>query len=109
MFVFFLWISSNLPLSLQFIHGLICLGLHHRPTSYRQNLPVIFVAQELAFDSEKDFREFAAPFSLTYTEDGEKIDCKASMAALPNFWIYLSFLCYPGKNECLNQSSCTCT
>ncbi|XP_046399506.1 leukocyte receptor cluster member 8 homolog isoform X2 [Ischnura elegans] len=52
--------------------------------AYRQYLPVIFVAQELAFESEKDFREFAAPFSLTYSEDGEKIDCKASMAALPN-------------------------
>ncbi|XP_071451006.1 leukocyte receptor cluster member 8 homolog isoform X2 [Hetaerina americana] len=52
--------------------------------AYRQYLPVIFVAQELAFESEKDFRDFAAPFSLIYSEDGEKIDCKASMAVLPN-------------------------
>ncbi|KAJ8924823.1 hypothetical protein NQ315_000977 [Exocentrus adspersus] len=51
--------------------------------SYRQNVTVSFVMQELAFKSTEECIEFLDPFSLTFV-DNEKtlIDCKSSMAAL---------------------------
>ncbi|KAK9695402.1 SAC3/GANP family [Popillia japonica] len=53
--------------------------------SYRQNISVNFVAEELAFKSKDDCLAFLEPFGLTYTDDQKSfIDCKSSMSAIPN-------------------------
>ncbi|XP_018336764.1 leukocyte receptor cluster member 8 homolog [Agrilus planipennis] len=53
--------------------------------SYRQNISLDVVAQELAFKSREDCLEFIEPFGLTFTDvNRTSIDCKASMAALSN-------------------------
>ncbi|XP_021937854.1 leukocyte receptor cluster member 8 homolog isoform X2 [Zootermopsis nevadensis] len=51
--------------------------------SYRPFLPLSFVVQELAFDSDEKCLEFITPFGLTFEDiQRTKIDCKASLAAL---------------------------
>lgn len=53
--------------------------------SYRQNVTVNFVMQELAYRSTKECLEFLEPFSLTFVDiERTSIDCKSSMAALSN-------------------------
>ncbi|KRT79740.1 hypothetical protein AMK59_7957, partial [Oryctes borbonicus] len=53
--------------------------------SYRQNISVNFVAEELAFKSQDDCLSFLEPFGLTYTDDEKSsIDCKSSMSGIPN-------------------------
>ncbi|CAG9821756.1 unnamed protein product [Phaedon cochleariae] len=53
--------------------------------SYRQNVSVNFVVQELAFKSPAECVEFLEPFSLCFGDhERTLIDCKSSMAALPN-------------------------
>lgn len=55
--------------------------------SYRQNVTVNFVMQELAYRSTKECLEFLEPFSLTFVDiERTSIDCKSSMAALSNIW-----------------------
>uniref|UniRef100_A0A8D0G8Y3 Leukocyte receptor cluster member 8 n=1 Tax=Sphenodon punctatus TaxID=8508 RepID=A0A8D0G8Y3_SPHPU len=54
--------------------------------TFRPVLPVSYVVSELAFESEEECRAFLAPLSLLYTApDATKIDCKQSLAVLPNF------------------------
>jgi len=54
-------------------------------SSYRQLLPVSYVSSELAFETEEKCLEFLTPFGLVFTDvTRSKIDCKASMACLPN-------------------------
>lgn len=54
--------------------------------SYRQNISVNFVAEELAFKSVEECLEFLEPFGLSFTDVGRtSIDCKSSMSALSNF------------------------
>ncbi|XP_030053762.1 leukocyte receptor cluster member 8 isoform X2 [Microcaecilia unicolor] len=53
--------------------------------TFRPALPVSYVQSELAFESEEECQSFLAPLSLTYSEDASKIDCKQSLAVLPNF------------------------
>ncbi|KAK3914968.1 Leukocyte receptor cluster member 8-like protein [Frankliniella fusca] len=54
--------------------------------SYRQHLPVSFVAAELAFASEEKCLEFLTPFGFTFADiERTKIDCKASSAVLTSF------------------------
>ncbi|CAJ0948545.1 unnamed protein product, partial [Ranitomeya imitator] len=49
-------------------------------------LPVSYVQSELAFESEEECQSFLASLSLTYAgNDTSKIDCKQSLAVLPNF------------------------
>lgn len=53
--------------------------------SYRPNYPVGLLKQTLAFDSTKKCEEWMAPFNLTFTDlNKTSIDCKNSMAAIPN-------------------------
>nr|XP_023018950.1 leukocyte receptor cluster member 8 homolog [Leptinotarsa decemlineata] len=53
--------------------------------SYRQNVSCTFVMQELAFKSAEECLEFLEPFSLSFVDSQRTfIDCKSSMAALPN-------------------------
>lgn len=53
--------------------------------SYRQNISVNFVMQELAFKTTVECLEFLEPFNLTFADNNRtSIDCKASMAALAN-------------------------
>ncbi|OCT70886.1 leukocyte receptor cluster member 8 homolog isoform X2 [Xenopus laevis] len=54
--------------------------------TFRPLLPVSFVQSELAFANEEECQSFLASLSLVYTgNDGSKIDCKLSLAVLPNF------------------------
>jgi len=51
--------------------------------SYRPFLPLSFVVQELAFDSDEKCLEFITPFGLIFEDiQRTKIDCKASLAVL---------------------------
>lgn len=69
---------SNMTLLLMFVYCVF---------RYRQTLPVVFVAERLAFESVTQFVEFAAPFSLTYSGEGATLlDCKTSMAAIGTLW-----------------------
>ncbi|KAJ8949317.1 hypothetical protein NQ318_006742 [Aromia moschata] len=53
--------------------------------SYRQNVTVAFVMQELAYRSTEECLEFLEPFSLSFVDvERTQIDCKSSMVALPN-------------------------
>lgn len=53
--------------------------------SYRQNVSVTFVAQELAYKTPEDCLGFLESFGLNYADNGGSlIDCKSSMSALPN-------------------------
>lgn len=53
--------------------------------SYRQNISVSFVMQELAFKTTEDCIEFLEPFSLAFADENRTmIDCKASMLVLSN-------------------------
>ncbi|KAJ9589116.1 hypothetical protein L9F63_017575, partial [Diploptera punctata] len=52
---------------------------------YRPLLPVSFVVQELAFESDEKCLEFLSPFDLTFADiQRTKIDCKSSVAVLNN-------------------------
>ncbi|KAJ8967151.1 hypothetical protein NQ317_007304 [Molorchus minor] len=53
--------------------------------SYRQNVTVTFLMQELAYGTAEECLEFLEKFSLSFA-DGERtlVDCKSSMAVLPN-------------------------
>ncbi|KAM4015922.1 leukocyte receptor cluster member 8 isoform 2-T2 [Anomaloglossus baeobatrachus] len=54
--------------------------------TFRPVLPVSYVQSELAFESEEECQSFLASLSLTYSgNDSSKIDCKQSLAVLPNF------------------------
>ncbi|XP_077115741.1 leukocyte receptor cluster member 8 [Ranitomeya variabilis] len=54
--------------------------------TFRPVLPVSYVQSELAFESEEECQSFLASLSLTYAgNDTSKIDCKQSLAVLPNF------------------------
>ncbi|XP_023701992.1 leukocyte receptor cluster member 8 homolog isoform X2 [Cryptotermes secundus] len=51
--------------------------------TYRPFLPLSFVVQELAFDSDEKCLEFITPFGLTFEGNQRtRIDCKASLAAI---------------------------
>ncbi|XP_008199580.1 leukocyte receptor cluster member 8 homolog isoform X2 [Tribolium castaneum] len=53
--------------------------------SYRQNISVNFIQQELAFPALEETLKFLEPFSLSFTDLSKShIDCKTSMASLPN-------------------------
>ena len=53
--------------------------------SYRPNISVSNVTQELAFKTTEECLGFLDPFGLTFTDvDRTLIDCKTSMAVLPN-------------------------
>jgi len=53
--------------------------------SYRQNISVSFVAQEMAFKTTEECLSFLEPFSLVYTDETKQsIDCKASTTLLAN-------------------------
>ena len=53
--------------------------------SYRPNYPMDLLTRSLAFESTKKCEEWVAPFSLSFTDLKKTIiDCKNSMAALPN-------------------------
>ncbi|KAF5272771.1 hypothetical protein FQA39_LY07798 [Lamprigera yunnana] len=53
--------------------------------SYRPNITVNNVAQEMAFKSAEECLGFLEPFGLTFADiDRTLIDCKTSMAVLPN-------------------------
>lgn len=61
--------------------------------SYRQNVSVHFVAQELAFRTSEECLEFLEPFGLTFADvTRTNIDCKSSMSALQNFWYIFPWL-----------------
>ncbi|XP_022919991.2 leukocyte receptor cluster member 8 homolog isoform X2 [Onthophagus taurus] len=61
------------------------LYLKYMIKSYRQNITVSFVAEEMAFKSQDECLSFLDPFGLTYVDDGKtSVDCKCSMLALPN-------------------------
>ncbi|KAM3923301.1 leukocyte receptor cluster member 8 [Leptodactylus fuscus] len=54
--------------------------------TYRPVLPVSYVQSELAFENEEDCQSFLASLSVVYAgNDASKIDCKQSLAVLPNF------------------------
>nr|XP_033816587.1 leukocyte receptor cluster member 8 isoform X2 [Geotrypetes seraphini] len=53
--------------------------------TFRPALPVSYVQSELAFESEEECQSFLAALSLTYSDNASKIDCKQSLAVLPNF------------------------
>ncbi|RZC38927.1 leukocyte receptor cluster member 8 -like, partial [Asbolus verrucosus] len=53
--------------------------------SYRQNISVNFIQQELAFPALEETLKFLEPFTLTFTDISKThIDCKSSMTSLPN-------------------------
>ncbi|XP_018079994.1 leukocyte receptor cluster member 8 homolog isoform X2 [Xenopus laevis] len=53
--------------------------------TFRPLLPVSFVQSELAFANEEECQSFLAPLSLVYAgNDASQIDCKLSLAVLPN-------------------------
>ncbi|KAK9881521.1 hypothetical protein WA026_016401 [Henosepilachna vigintioctopunctata] len=52
---------------------------------YRQNVPLSFLMEDLAFKTREDCLQFLEPFGLTFTDDSKCfIDCKSSMSVLPN-------------------------
>lgn len=53
---------------------------------YRVSVPIDFIKSQLAFGNDEDWQKFIEPLGLTFADPGEKtkLDCKASMAALPN-------------------------
>ncbi|XP_069802777.1 leukocyte receptor cluster member 8 homolog [Dendropsophus ebraccatus] len=54
--------------------------------SFRPVLPVSYIQSELALESEEECQNFLASLSLVYAgNDTSKIDCKKSLAVLPNF------------------------
>ncbi|XP_044137577.1 leukocyte receptor cluster member 8 isoform X2 [Bufo gargarizans] len=54
--------------------------------TFRPVLPVSYVQSELAFESEEECQSFLASLSLVYAgNDASKIECKQSLAVLPNF------------------------
>ncbi|XP_053308527.1 leukocyte receptor cluster member 8 isoform X2 [Spea bombifrons] len=54
--------------------------------TFRPLLPVSYVASELGFENEEECQTFLASLSLVYAgNDATKIDCKLSLAVLPNF------------------------
>ncbi|XP_075695997.1 leukocyte receptor cluster member 8 isoform X3 [Rhinoderma darwinii] len=54
--------------------------------TFRPVLPVSYVQSELAIESEEECQSFLASLSLVYAgNDASKIDCKQSLAVLPNF------------------------
>ncbi|XP_069492928.1 leukocyte receptor cluster member 8 [Ambystoma mexicanum] len=54
--------------------------------TFRPVLPVSYVQSELAFESKEECQVFLAALSLIYAgNDISKIDCKQSLAVLPNF------------------------
>lgn len=53
--------------------------------SYRQNIPVSYLGQEMSFENAEKCLEFLAPFGLSYTDISRtSVDCKTSMAAIVN-------------------------
>ena len=54
--------------------------------SYRPVLAVAHVAGMLGFEAQQEFVDWVTQkdMKLTFNPDGTKIDCKASMQALPN-------------------------
>ncbi|XP_054285765.1 leukocyte receptor cluster member 8 homolog [Macrosteles quadrilineatus] len=51
--------------------------------AFRQTLPVSWLTQELAFNSDSDCVEFLSQFPVVYADDERtKIDCKTSAAAM---------------------------
>ncbi len=52
---------------------------------YRASVPVDFIKRELAFPDDESWQTFIKPFGLQF-EDAlrTKLDCKSSMACLPN-------------------------
>ncbi|KAM8927408.1 leukocyte receptor cluster member 8 isoform 2-T2 [Pelodytes ibericus] len=54
--------------------------------TFRPVLPVSYVQSELALENEEECQSFLASLSLVYAgNDVSKIDCKLSLALLPNF------------------------
>uniref|UniRef100_A0A1B8XUB4 Uncharacterized protein n=1 Tax=Xenopus tropicalis TaxID=8364 RepID=A0A1B8XUB4_XENTR len=54
--------------------------------SFRPDLPVSYIQSELAFANEEECQSFLASLSLVFAgNDASKIDCKLSLAVLPNF------------------------
>ncbi|KAM4652444.1 leukocyte receptor cluster member 8 [Discoglossus pictus] len=54
--------------------------------TFRPVLPVSYVQSELALENEDECQSFLASLSLVYAgNDVSKIDCKLSLAVLPNF------------------------
>ncbi|XP_063798892.1 leukocyte receptor cluster member 8 homolog isoform X2 [Pseudophryne corroboree] len=54
--------------------------------SYRPMLAVSYIQSELAFENEEECQSFLASLSLVFAgDDASKIDCKQSLAVLPNF------------------------
>lgn len=69
--------------------------------SYRPLLPLSFVVQELAFDSDEKCLEFITPLGLTFEDiQRTKIDCKASLAALNAMWNVLCVCCREVPKGC---------
>lgn len=53
--------------------------------SYRPNYPVDLLVQMLAFESRQQCEDWMVPFQLSFTDlKHTAIDCKTSMAAIPN-------------------------
>ena len=51
---------------------------------YRVAIPVEYVCKQLGFKSAKDWEKFSQPLNLSFADaDKSKLDCKASMSALP--------------------------
>ena len=50
------------------------------------SVPVDFIKSQLAFGNDEDWQKFIEPLGLTFVDAVEKtkLDCKSSMAALPN-------------------------
>ncbi|XP_075046663.1 leukocyte receptor cluster member 8 isoform X2 [Mixophyes fleayi] len=54
--------------------------------TYRPLLPVSYVQSELTFENEEECQSFLASLSIVFAgNDASKIDCKQSLAVLPNF------------------------
>ncbi|KAG8454019.1 hypothetical protein GDO86_000591 [Hymenochirus boettgeri] len=54
--------------------------------TFRPLLPVAYVQSELGFENEEECQSFLASLSLVYAgNDTSRIDCKLSLAVLPNF------------------------
>ncbi|KAE8593789.1 hypothetical protein XENTR_v10019316 [Xenopus tropicalis] len=54
--------------------------------TFRPDLPVSYIQSELAFANEEECQSFLSSLSLVFAgNDASKIDCKLSLAVLPNF------------------------
>jgi len=51
--------------------------------SYRPSLPVAFLTASLGFEEQEQLVAWLVSKKIILTPDGTKIDCKASMSALP--------------------------